>query len=136
MKNASREYRTWQSLKGRCLNPKDKAYHLYGGRGIKVCDRWVNSYKNFLEDMGAKPQDKVIDRIDNDGDYTPENCRWATWSESNFNHRYKQPASGYSGINYSRGKWRVRVGGKYHGHFTELSDAVRCLKSVDFYERR
>lgn len=79
------EYVSWKEMRGRCNNPNKKEYSYYGGGGIKVCERW-NDFSLFLSDMGPKP-DKTytIDRINPDGDYTPENCRWATMAEQQRN---------------------------------------------------
>jgi hypothetical protein len=81
------EYNTWCDIKRRCNDPKRKDYERYGGRGIKVCERW-NVFENFLADMGKKPSKKhSIERMNNDGLYEPTNCKWATTKEQNNNQR-------------------------------------------------
>lgn len=82
-------YTTWFTMRRRCSDPKTESYKRYGGRGIKVCERW-QKFENFLEDMGEKPKGLQIDRIDNDGDYEPGNCRWVTAKENANNKSKKQ----------------------------------------------
>ncbi len=82
LKSKSSEYKAWLSLKARCFNQKDKDFDKYGGRGITVCGRWLDSFENFFEDMGLKISPKYsLDRIDVNGNYCKENCRWATYKE-------------------------------------------------------
>jgi hypothetical protein len=88
MMSQSAEWRIWAGMKKRCLNPKVKAFERYGGRGIRVCNRWASSFENFLADMGPRPSKQhSVERDDVDGDYEPSNCRWATRPEQARNTR-------------------------------------------------
>lgn len=84
----SSEYTSYYAMKTRCTNPNSDQWGNYGGRGVMICDRWMNSFENFFEDMGAKPSPlHSIDRIDPNGNYEPLNCRWATKSQQSTNQR-------------------------------------------------
>lgn len=86
--NSSPTHKSWNGMKLRCLYPNHISYKNYGGRGIKICDRWLN-FSNFLEDMGERPIGKTLDRMDNDGNYEPNNCKWSTKIEQQNNRRKK-----------------------------------------------
>lgn len=113
------EYRTWLGIKARCYNPNIPNYKDYGGRGIKVCDRWlgIDGFEHFLEDMGPRPKGKSkggralysLDRIDVNGDYCPENCRWATAGEQQNNRRSNRIINGKT---YA--EWGKELGGSRH----------------------
>jgi len=86
-------YKTWAGMKRRCLNPKNKDFQFYGGRGIEVCETWLE-FPNFLADMGEKPEGLTLERIDNDGNYEPRNCKWASQKDQIANRRpYLVPAT-------------------------------------------
>ena len=87
-KGISPEYYTWCSMIARCYNKRHNAFKNYGGRGITICSRWRKSFINFLEDMGNRPEKYSIDRINNNGNYTPTNCQWATAKQQRANTRF------------------------------------------------
>lgn len=114
--NPTSIYSIWNRMISRCSNPKDKKYNNYGGRGIIVCERW-KQFTNFYYDMGDKPKNKSLDRIDNDGHYTPTNCRWATKKEQQDNRRVR----GYYWDKRLK-RWRIQVTTNYKQIYIGLAD--------------
>lgn len=86
-KGLEREWKTWDAMKSRCGNPRNASYRSYGERGVTVCERWLRSFKAFLEDVGRKPDGMTLDRIDSNGNYEPGNVRWATPKQQSRNKR-------------------------------------------------
>jgi len=111
-KRSSKMYPIWIGMKQRCTNPKNKRYSDYGGRGITVCDSWQN-FENFLADMGEAPEGLTIDRINNDGDYEPGNCRWISMKEQARNYRHNHILS-YNGKEKPLVAWAEQYNIPYH----------------------
>jgi hypothetical protein len=108
----SPEYGVWSKMRRRCSDPAESSYPYYGGRGIRVCDRWQgkDGFANFLGDMGRRPSVKhQIDRIDSDGNYEPANCRWATKTE-NIRNRSNTKTITLNGVTKSRAEWSELYG--------------------------
>lgn len=122
------EYRAWVDMKQRCENPANRFYIHYGARGISICERW-SEYTTFLADMGQRPSAKhSLDRIDVNGNYEPENCRWVTRDIQQFNRRAKS-SSGVPGVHWSakdrRWRWSVtRRGQSLGGQTADFNEAV------------
>lgn len=106
------EYAIWRSMKARCYNPKHIAFFNYGGRGIRVCARWLNSFENFLADMGERPKGFSINRKDNDGNYEPLNCEWASMKQQQNNRRGNRRLQ-FNGKNQTVGEWAKELGIKH-----------------------
>lgn len=131
--SASRTYGKWSSMVSRCTNPNDPRWEDYGGRGITVCLRWRHSFLYFLADMGEAPEGLTLDRFpNNDGNYEPGNCRWATPSEQVANRRpsrlRKDNAWGITGVSWDAPRQQFKAEIKAQGKRSQLG------RSPDFFE--
>ena len=117
-KAGTRSYQTWDSMKQRCLNKNIPNYKYYGARGITICDRWL-TFKNFLEDMGDRPEGMTLERKDNDKGYTPDNCKWATPKEQNRNSRHNRMIE-HQGQVKCLSEWAEKLGISYDTLWSRL----------------
>lgn len=107
--STSPSYRSWRAMIDRCYNPKNNRYSIYGGRGIKVSDSWKDSFLNFFNDMGHRPNKMSLDRIDNSLDYSKDNCRWATNIEQG-NNRRNNLVIEHNGLRLTMTEWSRKTG--------------------------
>lgn len=128
----TKEHKTWNKMRDRCSNPNCERYPHYGGRGIRVCDRWLgeNGFENFLKDMGCKPSSKhSIDRINNDGNYEPSNCRWATREEQHNNTKRTRRIE-FNGRTQTLSQWSKEIGVSVSALFSRLQKGWTLEKAL------
>lgn len=109
----TRAYKSWQAMKQRCLNKNCSAYKNYGGRGITICTEWLESFENFYEDIGERPEGKSLDRIKNNLGYYKSNCKWSTRKEQNNNTRQNRLLT-YKGKTQTLAQWSEELGISYN----------------------
>lgn len=139
--SSSPEYKSWNAMKGRCYDSNHPKYKNYGGRGIIICERWLNSFENFYLDMGKRPKGTTIDRKDSDGNYEPNNCRWATLSTQSHNRKLSSNSTtGVRGVSLdaSDGKYKAYLSVDkttvLNKKFSTFEDAVDArLKAEEKY---
>jgi len=128
-------YRIWGGIIQRCCNPKDTAYKNYGGRGISVCEEWLE-FVNFYKDMGDRPEGLTIERINNNKGYSAENCKWATRSEQHRNRRHRKSKLGILGVELTANNtYSVKIGvngSRLHmGTYASLADAIMARRNAE-----
>ncbi len=132
VKKPSKTYTVWLGMTERCFNKNNTVYRYYGGRGITVCTRWLGSggFEHFLEDMGLRPEGLSLDRINNNGNYEPDNCRWATKEQQIDNRRpnHNAPKIEAFGLSLTPAEWRDRV------HIPSWTIIMRMKRGWDAYK--
>src|ERR1035437_5978552 len=125
------EYYAWRDMIRRCTQENHKSFKNYGARGICVCGQWLASFSNFLSDMGKKPSGHSLDRINNDGNYEPSNCRWATASQQVRNQRRVINALG---VTFAKSRWQAQIqhSGRniYLGLFKSKPEAIAVYQQA------
>jgi hypothetical protein len=133
-KGYTKTYRVWSSAKRRCTNPTDSDYEMYKGKGVVMCDRWLNSFENFYKDMGDRPSNNhQLDRIDPNGNYCPENCRWVEPTIQSRNQGKRRSCSSkYKGVHKFGNKWRASA--SINGRVTHLGLFINEIDAAIKYD--
>jgi hypothetical protein len=133
----SSTYNSWTSMKQRCYYEAKDHYKYYGGRGIKVCDEWVNDFSQFLKDMGERPDGMTLEREDVNGNYCPSNCIWETNSRQGYNtNQFSTNTSGRTGVYLEpKGLWRALIGVEnellYLGSYVTIEEAIVAREAAE-----
>lgn len=134
-KSTIKERSSYRNMMSRCNNPKATGYNFYGGRGIKVCERWQQSFEAFLEDMGPRPEGHSIDRVDPDGDYEPSNCRWADWKTQG-NNKTDNHSITHNGETKTLQEWADEFGMKSNSLLYRLKRGWSLEEALGLTDRR
>lgn len=129
------EYKTWNNIKSRCYNPNSTGYEYYGGRGIQMCDRWLESFPTFLRDIGDRPEGKyTVERLDVDGDYGPDNCVWASYKEQG-NNKSNNHIVSWDGVDKTISEWADIIGEKQNTLYYRLKRGWPVGEALGFQDR-